>query len=342
VKINNTLLGVATITLGLILLGGLVYAGYNVGNTYYLASARKTAEVAGASSGTASSSSSVLKVSTDPIPKITPVKIKQSVKKGEIELSVIMYHHILGWAGAEGDGIEQGLRVSPAIFEKHLQYIKANKFSTITTKDLYQFAVGETTSLPANPILLTFDDGYTDNYELALPLLKKYSMVGDFAIITGVIGQKGYINWDQVRALVAGGGYVSSHTVYHCSLASKDKAGYPRVWLSTPVDDTDKLCSGHLSGEQLTSGQVRAELRQSKKIIEEQIGQPVYSIVYPFGGYNDTVVKIAIEESYALGFTVVGQGGGTIDIGDPLRIPRYRAFGQDDGVYLQGFFAGGR
>jgi peptidoglycan/xylan/chitin deacetylase (PgdA/CDA1 family) len=321
--------------IGLILIIGTVF-GYK----FYTHANTDTTKQSSISLINTSSSSSV--ISIDPIPTILPIKLLPITKTEPVQLSVIMYHHILGWSGAEGDKIEQGLRVSPEIFEKHLQYLQKNNFTTITTKDLYEYGAGITKSLPTNPVLLTFDDGYLDNYTLGLPLLKKYYMVGDFAIITSVIGTPEYMSWAQVNDLVNKGNYLSSHTVHHCQLASKDKSGYPKIWLPTPIDDTDKQCSGFTSYERLKSGQVRAELRDSKKIIEDNTGIKVYSIVYPYGGFNDTVVSLAMEEKYLLGFTVVGEIGGTITLADPLRIPRYRAFGQDTGNNLQGFFAGGR
>lgn len=276
-------------------------------------------------------------------PKIFVIQPFQN--KNENKVSVIMYHHILGWQGAEGDAIEQGLRVSPEIFERHLLYIQNEGYTTITTKDLYMFATGQLQALPPKPILLTFDDGYTDNATLALPLLQKYKMKGDFAIITGLVGNAGYMTWDQVHSLVKAGSYISSHTVHHCQLASKNYDKVTRTetpWLSTPIDDEYKGCSAANSGEQLTSGKVRFELRESKKMLENELKIPIVSIVYPFGGHNDTVVNIAAEEGYQLGFTVVGQTNETINLNDALRIPRYRGFGQDGGQYLQGFFAGYR
>ena len=286
-------------------------------------------------------SSSSVKSSTA---KVQMMEIKAFKNTTSLTLPIIMYHHILGWQGAEGDAIEQGLRVAPSVFEQHLLYIKQNKYETITTKDLYKYATGQGT-LPANPILLTFDDGYTDNNTLALPLMKQYGMIGDFAIITGRVGDTGYMTWDQIKELQAAGNYFSSHTINHCQLASKNYDAATRgttPWLATPGNDDDRPCSYKNSPEQLDAGQVRYELRESKKTLEEKLGIPIVSIVYPFGGHNKTVVKIAAEENYQLGFTVVGQGDEQVDLTDPLQIPRYRGFGQNVTGSLQGFFAGGR
>lgn len=310
--------------------------------------AGNVAQVAGVSTQSISAISSLAEQKTtlqETKPKPQLFSIKALNQSAEMTVAVIMYHHILSWVGAEGDAIEHGLRVSPEVFERHLLYIKNEGYTTITTKDLYMFATGQLTSLPPKPILLTFDDGYTDNSTLAAPLLKKYNMKGDFAIITGLVGNAGYMTWDQIQKLVEDGHYISSHTVHHCQLASKNYNKDTRSqtpWLSTPIDETYEGCSAANSAEQLRSGQVRYELRESKKTLENKLNIPIVSIVYPFGGHNDMVIKIAAEEGYQLGFTVVGQSQEKIDFGDPLRIPRYMGFGQDGGNYLQGFFAGYR
>ena len=60
--------------------------------------------------------------------------------------------------------------VSPELFEEHLKVIKEYKMNTITISEFYNKEV------PTNSILLTFDDGYFDNYKYVFPLLKKYNM----------------------------------------------------------------------------------------------------------------------------------------------------------------------
>ena len=55
--------------------------------------------------------------------------------------------------------------------------------------------------LPSKPVVLTFDDGYSDAFTDAFPLLRKYSFGGSFAIVTGFVGQPGYVNWDQVKQM---------------------------------------------------------------------------------------------------------------------------------------------
>ncbi len=86
-----------------------------------------------------------------------------------INLPIIMYHSILKSNKQKGKFI-----ISPDIFESDLKYIKDNGYTTIVMKDLIDY-VYENKELPDKPIMVTFDDGYYNNYLYAFPLLKQYN-----------------------------------------------------------------------------------------------------------------------------------------------------------------------
>lgn len=258
-----------------------------------------------------------------------------------IKMPVIMYHHIRSWEGAD-TSIEKGLRVSPAVFERHLQYLKENGYNTINTYDLEKYIKADK-KLPQKPVLLTFDDGYDDNYIYALPILKKYNMTGDFAIITSAVGRPLYLNWQQIKEMDSSGMSISSHTLNHCILAQKttNPITMKRDSFQDLLPDEEyKPCSNLNSGERLTKGQVKNELIESKKVIESQVGHSINTIIYPYGGYNTEVVDLAKAAGYSFGFTVSAQKDEDVALNEPFDIPRYRGFGQDDNGELKGFFSG--
>lgn len=259
----------------------------------------------------------------------------------KIKLPIIMYHHVLGWDGADTE-IEKSLRVSPEVFEKHLQYLKKEGYETINTYDLIKYKSGEK-KLPKKPILLTFDDGYDDNFTHAFTLLKKYKMVGDFAIITEAVGREKYLTWGQIQKMDLEGMSISSHTLNHCALAKKTQnpTDLKRNSFEKLAEGVEKKpCSFLNSGEKLSASQVFYELEKSQKILQEKLKKPIKTVVYPYGGYNDEVVKIAQDLGYVLGLTVSPQKEENVDLNEPFDLPRYRAFGQNDGEVLKGFFNG--
>ena len=118
----------------------------------------------------------------------------------------IMYHHISNEKG-----------VSPAEFEEHLKLIKkSNTFKIEEIED-------KNNKLPKNSILVTFDDGYEDNYKYAFPLLKKYNVKATIFLNTAYIGtDPGYMSWNQIREMYESGlADFQLHTHSHFSVISK-------------------------------------------------------------------------------------------------------------------------
>ena len=87
----------------------------------------------------------------------------------EIILPIIMYHSLLKDEKYQGKYV-----LSPDLFESDLKYLEQNGYTTIVIQDLIDY-FDKGTPLPEKPIMLTFDDGYYNNYLYAYPLLKKYN-----------------------------------------------------------------------------------------------------------------------------------------------------------------------
>ena len=126
-----------------------------------------------------------------------------------IRLPIIMYHSIINDSCRWGTYV-----ISPVELENDLKYIQANGYTTVTVQDLLDY-VHEGKMLPEKPIMLTFDDGYYNNYLYAFPLLKKYNMKAVISII-GTYTDKysltvynnqffSHVTWNQVKEMVDSG-----------------------------------------------------------------------------------------------------------------------------------------
>ena len=181
---------------------------------------------------------------------------------------VLNYHKI--------DNIHISLSVKPEDFERQMKYLAEHNFHSITPQELYAALVGGA-ELPENPVLITFDDGYMDNYTNAYPILKKYGLKATIFVITGFLdrAQPGYFTWGQAAEMEASGLInIESHTVTHTSL-------------------TD-----------LTEEQVKMELERSKNDIERRLGKQVDFLAYPTGTYNLHIAALVKEAGYKGAFTV--------------------------------------
>ena len=104
----------------------------------------------------------------------------------------LMYHSVDNEKGKGGIFVNE--------FEEHIKWIKEKKtFKMEELKNLNYI-------LPKNSILITFDDGYKNNYTLAFPILKKYNMKATIFLNTKFIGKdEFYLNWDEIKEMYESG-----------------------------------------------------------------------------------------------------------------------------------------
>ena len=202
-------------------------------------------------------------------------------------IPVLMYHRVVTCPPA---GSAHGIWVGVKDFEAQLRSLHARSFETITFRDHEEFACGRR-ALPRRPIILTFDDGYEDNYTVAFPLLRQY---GYRAVIFAVTDSERRTNsWDpeepearllsfqQLRELSRYGIEIGSHTVSHINLVRADLEV------------------------------VRKELRESKATLEQIVGLPVLSFAYPYGALDARTKELVAEAGYK--FAAAAESG-------PLRL----------------------
>ena len=125
---------------------------------------------------------------------------------------------------------------------------------------------------------LTFDDGHISNYEIALPMLADRGMTADFFLTTSWIGkQHGYMNWSQVRDLHTAGQRIGAHGWSH------------------------KLLT-HCSPDEL-----KLELFDARKLLEDELGAPVTSLSFPGGRFNKRILGVCLDAGYTSMFSSTPQ-----------------------------------
>ncbi len=191
-------------------------------------------------------------------------------KKG---LLALMYHHI-GTVDAANE--QYPFTITPQRFEQQLDMLEKCGFTPVGVDEIKQAArTGQ--RLPPKPVLLTFDDGYEDNYHLLFPILQKRNIKVLIFLITDYIGSRpGYLSWQQVQQMQQSGlVQFGSHTLSHARL------------------------------RRLPNEEVLRELTQSKKTLEEQLGVACEAFCYPFGsgGLDKRVRPLVFQAGYTLDFS---------------------------------------
>lgn len=184
----------------------------------------------------------------------------------KVKVPVLTYHSI--------DDSGSVISTSPAVFRQQMRAISDHGFRTLTLGELSQ-SLRKLRPISPDSIVLTFDDGFANSYTEAFSVLQEHELTATVFLVADHCG--GYndwqgnppslprsklLSWKQIREMNAAGIEFGSHTLSHpdLSLVSIDKA--------------------------------KAEIEDSKKIIEDATGSVVESFAYPFGSITDTVKQL--------------------------------------------------
>jgi hypothetical protein len=133
---------------------------------------------------------------------------------------ILEYHMV----DTQEDEDSHPYNVPPEDFAAQLDDLAQQGYTTITVHDFLLAKKGKA-QLPEKPIILTFDDGYEDNYTQMLPILQAHGMTAVVYVATNLIGQPGYLSWDELRALSAAGIEIGGHTARPSAAAYLHAAG---------------------------------------------------------------------------------------------------------------------
>ncbi len=179
-----------------------------------------------------------------------------------VRVPILMYHHV-EVPPADAGEIRRDLSVSPANFEQQLHYLKQEGYVSLSLLDLaLHLTRGE--PLPDKPVILTFDDGYRDNYTNAFPLLERYGFAATFFLVTAPVdaGNPDFLSWDQVQEMHRAGMEFEPHSLDHPDM--RDRATEFLVY----------------------------QVLASKGAIEERTGEACRFFAYPSGRYDQHVIDV--------------------------------------------------
>lgn len=214
-----------------------------------------------------------------------------------VQIPILMYHHV-GSLPEKADLIRKDLTVSVSDFESEVKYLSDAGFHSVSLKDVYNASLKEQ-DLPSKSVVFTFDDGYSDVFENAVPILQKYGFTGSFAIITNFPGRDGYASWDQIKQANSNGMEIVSHTQDH-------------------FDG---------SNPKYTADQIYINLLNSRQDILDHIGVDTNIIIYPFGHSSAMYREQAQKAGFVMGLTV--EFGREVDPNNLMLVPRVRVHGTE-------------
>lgn len=181
-----------------------------------------------------------------------------------LPITALCYHEV------RPDRGDDCMNVNPEVLRRHIREFREAGFTFIDVGDLRQYEAGSAHP-PEKAVLISFDDGYLDNYIYAYPVLREEKVPGTFFVVSSKVGKENRMTADQLKEMQANGMKIGSHTVNHEPLTT------------------------------MSTEQIDYELRVSRKQLETILGKPVYALAYPTGKVNSTVQSIA-KKYYDMAF----------------------------------------
>lgn len=192
-----------------------------------------------------------------------------------VHVPTMIYHSVRPYMKGESKYQDQ-YDVTPELLEEELIYLRDNGYTAVDYRDLTSHWGSSTAAFPKKPVILSFDDGWKNQYVYAYPLLKKYHMKAVFFVFTNPIDHKNkhWMSWSEVKELDAAGFEIGGHSRTHPVL--------------TKIKDDAML--DH-------------EIRDAKQVTEKELGHPIVSFAYPFGMENDQVLSAVTRAGYVIART---------------------------------------
>jgi peptidoglycan/xylan/chitin deacetylase (PgdA/CDA1 family) len=174
-----------------------------------------------------------------------------------MRVPILVYHSIAAHRAGQ-NGEQRELDVDTTVFRTQMSYLASHGYQVISFPALVA-ALEHGTGVPPRSVVITFDDGWKSQYDVALPVLRQLHFTATFFIFSQPIGvDPGYMTWPQVKELQAAGMTIAAHSRTH-----------PKLTLPTVS--------------------LASEVAGSRQDLEQQLGTAPDIFAYPYGEWDDRV-----------------------------------------------------
>jgi peptidoglycan/xylan/chitin deacetylase (PgdA/CDA1 family) len=174
---------------------------------------------------------------------------------------IMMYHSV------SENPPPQTASIKPDRFREHMEYLEKYHYNVITLAELVK-GIKEDRVFPHDTVVITFDDGYRDNYTTAVPILREHSYTATFFVPTAKIDTPGRLTWDDAKDMLLTGMQFGSH-------------GHRELYLPE-VSQEDQ----------------RSEIYDSKKLFKDRLNMDAQFYSYPVGGFSQAIKDMLKKAGY--------------------------------------------
>lgn len=225
--------------------------------------------------------------------------------QGSVHVPILLYHRF-------GPVATDGMTVTTTLFESQLKYLKDNGYEVIPLKELVDYYLGKRQAPQPRSVVITVDDGHISVYRDMFPVVRKYHIPVTLFIYPSAISNASYaMTWGELREMKETGLFdFQSHTFWHPNFKKDKKRLIPAEYENF----------------------VAMQLRKSKEKLEKELNVRVNMLGWPFGIYDDDLIRKAKEAGYVATFTMERHPAGTLD--NVMALPRYLMTNGDTGRRL--------
>jgi peptidoglycan/xylan/chitin deacetylase (PgdA/CDA1 family) len=217
-----------------------------------------------------------------------------AAEKENFSVPILVYHRF-------GPTSTDRMMVTVSLFQSHLKYLKENGYTVISLRQLVQYCLTGTSTLPSRSVVITADDGHRSVYAHMLSLVRLYRFPVTLFVYPSAISNALYaLTWEQLGELKETGLFdIQSHLYWHPNFKEEKRR--------LSHDDYDRL--------------VQMQLKKSKETLEIKLRTNVDMLAWPFGIFDNELIAKAMEAGYRAGFTLEGRHATGAD--PIMALPRY-------------------
>jgi peptidoglycan/xylan/chitin deacetylase (PgdA/CDA1 family) len=211
-----------------------------------------------------------------------------------IRVPILLYHRF-------GPEVADSMTITTKAFESQMKNLKENGYTVIRLRQLVDYYLGKSQSLPSHSLVITVDDGHKSVYTDFFPLIIKYQIPATLFLYPSALSNAPYaMTWDQLREIKETGLLdFQSHTFWHPNFKNEKKRLNPDAYENF----------------------VELQLKRSKEKIERELHVKVDMLAWPFGIYDEELIKKAMGSGYVAAFSMDRRHASISD--NPMTFPRY-------------------
>jgi peptidoglycan/xylan/chitin deacetylase (PgdA/CDA1 family) len=227
---------------------------------------------------------------------VAPARVSDPGRGGSPRvLATVLAYHRFGVAATDA------MTVRTSTLRAQLTYLEHHGYAVVPLRTVVRAMRGQETALPPRPVAITVDDGHRSVFTELLPLAEEYDVPVTLFVYPSAVSNAPYaLTWDQLRALKATGRFdVQSHTYWHPNFHHERRRLSPEAY------------------ERF----VGFQLNRPRDVIARQLGTDPDLLAWPFGIYDEQLVRLASASGYVAALTLDHRPVTSAD--NLMTLPRY-------------------